>query len=92
MRILSLISRQFNGLLQTKLLRDRGADKKIIADALGVAPFIASKYMDQASRFKRSTLRRALEDCVQAEEDVKTGRLSDVMSVELLLIQYSSTR
>ena len=55
-----------------------------------VAPFIAGKYMDQAARFKRSVLRRALEDCVKAEEDVKTGKVGDVMSVELLMIKYSS--
>lgn len=90
MRILFLISRQFNMLLQTKMLREKGYDKRIISEKLGVAPFIAGKYMDQAAHFKRSVLRKALEDCVQAEEDVKTGRIGDVMSVELLMIKYSS--
>ena len=90
MRILFLISRQFNMLLQTKLLREKGYDKRIISEKLGVAPFIAAKYMDQAAHFKRSVLRRAVEDCVKAEEDVKTGRIGDVMSVELLMIKYSS--
>ncbi len=90
MRILFLISRQFNMLLQTKMLREKGCDKRIISEKLGVAPFIAGKYMDQAAHFKRSVLRKALEDCVQAEEDVKTGRIGDVMSVELLMIKYSS--
>lgn len=90
MRILFLISRQFNMLLQTKMLREKGCDRRIISEKLGVAPFIAGKYMDQAAHFKRSVLRKALEDCVQAEEDVKTGRIGDVMSVELLMIKYSS--
>lgn len=90
MRILFLIARQFNMLLQTKMLREKGYDKRIISEKLGVAPFIAGKYMDQAAHFKRSVLRRAVEDCVKAEEDVKTGRISDVMSVELLMIKYSS--
>lgn len=90
MRILFLISRQFNMLLQTKMLREKGYDKRIIGEKLGVAPFIAGKYMDQAAHFKRSVLRKAVEDCVQAEEDVKTGRIGDVMSVELLMIKYSS--
>lgn len=90
MRILFLISRQFNMLLQAKQLREKGYDKRIISEKMGVAPFIAAKYMDQAAHFKRSILRRAVEDCVQAEEDVKTGRITDVMSVELLMIKYSS--
>lgn len=90
MRILFLISRQFNMLLQAKMLREKGYDKRLISEKMGVAPFIAGKYMDQAAHFKRSVLRRALEDCVQAEEDVKTGKIGDVMSVELLMIKYSS--
>ena len=73
-----------------KMLREKGYDKRIISEKMGVAPFIAGKYMDQAARFKRSVLRRALEDCVKAEEDVKTGKVGDVMSVELLMIKYSS--
>ena len=90
MRILFLISRQFNMLLQAKLLREKGYDRRIISEKMGVAPFIAGKYMDQAAHFKKAVLRRALEDCVKAEEDVKTGKMADVLSVELLMIRYSS--
>lgn len=90
MRILFLISRQFNMLLQAKMLREKGYDKRMIGEKMGIAPFIAGKYIDQAARFKRPVLRRALEDCVKAEEDVKTGKIGDIMSVELLMIKYSS--
>lgn len=90
MRILFLISRQFNMLLQTKLLREKGYDNRIIGEKIGVAPFIAGRYMEQAARFHKQVLRNALEDCVQAEEDVKTGKIADKMSVELLMIKYSS--
>lgn len=90
MRILFLISRQFNMLLQAKMLREKGYDRKTISEKMGVAPFIAGKYMDQAARFKRTVLCEALEDCVKAEEDVKTGKIGDVMSVEMLMIKYSS--
>ncbi|MCH5280112.1 MAG: DNA polymerase III subunit delta [Lachnospiraceae bacterium] len=92
MKILSLISRQFHLLLQTKLLREKGYDKRIISEKIGVAPFIAGKYMEQAARFQKQVLRNALEDCVKAEEDVKTGKMADVMSVELLMIKCSSAR
>ncbi|MEG0963172.1 MAG: DNA polymerase III subunit delta, partial [Lachnospiraceae bacterium] len=43
----------------------------------------------QAQRFHKIQLREAVEDCVQAEEDVKTGALNDKMSVELLIVKYS---
>ena len=53
-------------------------------------PFIAGKYVIQASKFRSRDLRKALEDCVETEEAVKTGRINDRMSVELLIIQYSA--
>ncbi|MDE5747117.1 MAG: hypothetical protein K2I21_06020, partial [Acetatifactor sp.] len=53
---------------------------------LGVPPFAVGKYVSQASRFKSSVLRRALTKCVEAEEAVKTGRMNDVMSVEILIV------
>lgn len=90
MRILFLITRQFNLLYQAKLLRGKGYDNKAIGSKLSLAPFIASKYMSQAARFKTEELRKAIEVCVDAEERVKTGRMADMLAVELLIIQFSS--
>ena len=86
MRILFLIARQCNMLLQAKELKSRGYDNRTISSRLGVAPFIASKYLNQAAKFKAATLRSAVEKCVDAEEAVKTGRMNDVMSVEILIM------
>ncbi len=90
MRILFLITRQFNLLYQTKLLRGKGYDNKALGSKLGLAPFIASKYMSQAAKFKTEDLRTAIEECAAAEERVKTGRMTDVLAVELLIINFSS--
>lgn len=89
MRILFLIARQFNMLLQVKELKGRGYDNKGIGEKVGLPPFIAGKYVTQAAKFKTADLRKALEACVEAEEAVKTGRMNDVMSVELLIVRYS---
>lgn len=86
MRILFLIARQCNMLLQTKELKSRGFGNKEIGQKLGVAPFIAGKYVAQADHFKISQLRNAVIKCVEAEENVKTGKMNDVMSVELLIV------
>lgn len=86
MRILFLIARQCNLLLQAKAMKDKGASNKEIASGLGVPPFAVGKYLSQASRFKSAVLRRALSRCVEAEEAVKTGRMNDVMSVEILIV------
>lgn len=86
MRILFLIARQCNMLLQTKELSSRGHDNRTIASKAGIPPFAVSKYLRQASRFKASALRNAVLKCVEAEEAVKTGRMNDVMSVEILIL------
>lgn len=86
MRILFLIARQCNMLLQVKELKNKGFDNRAIASKIGVAPFIAGKYVSQASSFKTAVLRSAVEKCVEAEEAVKTGQMNDLMSVEILIL------
>ena len=86
MRILFLIARQCNLLLQAKELKARGYDNKAIGTKIGVPPFIAGKYTSQAARFKTSVLKNAVYQCVETEEAVKTGRINDRMSVELLIV------
>ncbi|HKM34261.1 MAG TPA: DNA polymerase III subunit delta [Lachnospiraceae bacterium] len=86
MRILFLIARQCNMLLQAKQLSSKGFDKKKIGENIGLPPFIASKYIAQASRFTEKNLKEAVVKCVQSEESVKTGRMNDTMSIELLIM------
>lgn len=86
MRILFLIARQCNTLLQVKELKGKGFDNRAIGPKVGLPPFVVGKYAAQASRFKTAQLQRAVEKCVEAEEAVKTGRMNDVMSVEVLIL------
>lgn len=86
MRILFLIARQCNMLLQVKEMKNRGYDNKTIGSKIGVPPFIAGKYVTQAAHFKAADLKAAVRQCVEAEEAVKTGRMNDMMSVELLIV------
>ena len=76
MRVLFLIARQCNLLLQTKELKNRGHDNKTIASKIGVPPFAAGKYVAQASHFKTSVLKNAVKQCVETEEAVKSGRMT----------------
>ena len=89
MGILALIARQFNLMLQVKELQQKGMGGRQIADKVGLAPFIVQKYERQASRFKMRELKEALSACVEADEAVKSGRINDVLSIELLIIERS---
>ena len=90
MRIMFLIARQFNLLLQVKELRAKGYPNKTIGEKVGLAGFVAGKYVTQASRFRTEEIREALETCVEMEEAVKTGKMNETMGVEILIVRYSS--
>ncbi len=89
MRILFLITRQFQILMQLKEMEERGFDPRTMASQVKVPGFAIRKYLDQASRFTDRQLLAAVRDGVQAEEDIKTGQMEDRLAVELLLVTYS---
>ena len=89
MRILFLIARQFNQLYQVKLLSKEGVPATEIAKQAGIMPFALKKYQAQAKQFSIEALRQAVEECVDGEEAVKTGKMGDRLSVELLIMKYS---
>ncbi|MCI9615132.1 MAG: DNA polymerase III subunit delta [Dorea sp.] len=90
MRILYLLARQFRILLQVKDLLDRGNDKAQIAKAAKLHPFVAGKYMQQCRTFTSAELKGIMEEAANTEELVKTGRLNDVMSVEIFIVKFSA--
>lgn len=85
MRILFLIARQFNQILQVKEMAAKGLDKGAIASRLKMQPFLVGKTMPQARRFSREQILSYVNGCVEAEEAVKSGRLKDRLAVELLI-------
>lgn len=89
MRILFLVTRQFQILMQLKELADKGFDYKFMAGKAGVPEFAVRKYIGQARRFTGGQLCMAVKDGVQAEEDVKTGQMNDRLAVELFIVKYS---
>ncbi len=92
MRILFLLAKQLRQLLLTKKMSGEGASQNEIATRLGVPSFVVRNISACARSYTVEELEQAVEDFVDAEEAVKTGRLGDVLSVELLIVKYSSGR
>lgn len=90
MRILFLLARQFNLIMQVKELSKCGYDQSQIAKKAGIQPFVVKNYLTYARKYSTEELRKAVEECVAAETKVKTGFMTDTMSVELLLVKFSS--
>lgn len=90
MRIMYLITRQFNMMLQVKEMVNERYDNASIAKTLGIAAFLVGKYISQSKSFSYDEIRSALVDFAETEEAVKTGKLDDKTAVELIIIKYSN--
>ena len=90
MRILFLLTKQFKQLLEVKEMDRKGLSKQDIGAKIGMPPFAVGKCQIQAKSFRTSELRGILEESVEIEEAVKTGRLNDMMAVELFIMKYST--
>ncbi len=85
MRILFLIARQFRILWQIREMQKKHVDTKTMASKLGIPEFAVRKNISQASRFQTAHLKAYVKHCVELEEAVKPGRLTDRMAVEMVL-------
>ena len=75
-----------------KKMSGEGAAQSEIASRLGIPSFAVRNILTCARAYSVEELEGAEEDFVEAEEAVKTGRLQDVLSVELLIVKYSTER
>ena len=92
MRILYLIARQYNQLLTVRELMDEGNSAGAIVQRTGMRDFVVRRNMNRAKSFSVQRLRDNVAKCIEMEESVKTGRIGDRLSVELLLVQFSEQR
>ena len=92
MKILSLIGRQFAQLLTVKGLKKEGLSQDEIAKKAGIQPFVVKKCLSNGNRYSEEALKAILEDCAEYENRVKSGRMNDVMSVELLIAELTFRR
>ncbi len=91
-KILTLITRQYNILYRIKELKERGTDRKSLPKLAGVPPFALDKYLSIASRYKNDELYYALRKCADADRDFKTGKITDTLAVELLIVEFSQIK
>lgn len=92
LRILRLVQNQFNQLLEAKDLKAKGLGRHDIAGRIGKSAYIAGKILDQAAGFSMEELKKNVELCISAEEDVKTGRMAENMAVELVIVECSQRK
>lgn len=89
MKILYMLSRQFNIMYQIKEMEKEGFSAANIAKNMGMQNFIVNKALSQCKNFKLITLKNAINYCVKLEEAIKLGNMDDTMAVELVIVRYS---
>lgn len=87
--ILAMMARQFRLILQVKYLHDQGYPSNQIARRIGVRDFIVKECLQQGQGFSMSALKEALQDALNADVNMKTGKVDPILGVEMLLIQYA---
>ncbi len=89
-RILFLITRQFNLILQVKEMSADRISQKEIASALKLAPFVVEKYQKLSRNYTTEKLRKCLDMCASNDDAVKKGKLDATISVEMIIIGSTS--
>ncbi|MEW6230767.1 MAG: DNA polymerase III subunit delta [Chloroflexota bacterium] len=88
--LLLMITRHFRQLLQVKELTAKGASPDRIAEALRIHPFVAKKSAEQARSFSLEQLEGILRRLLAADASIKTGRVSEILSLDLLVAELTA--
>ena len=91
-KILVLLGRQFTQVLYAKELTEQRLSQSEMASLLGVRPFMVRSLVECAGKFELQELEEAVRDTAEADEAIKTGRMSDLLAAELLIVRYSSRK
>ena len=87
--ILALIIRQFRLLLLTRYMDRKRKSRDEIAAVLGLRGFVVGECLKQSKNFSETILLNALNECLETDVNIKTGKMEAVLAVELLIIRYA---
>ena len=88
--VLSLITRQFRFILESKLFSDSGMTNETIAAKLEIRDFAVKEYLRQSKRFPAEVWKEALRDCLETDLNIKLGKAAEETAVELLIMKYAA--
>ena len=87
--ILTLMRRQFEQLIKIRELSGRLPDSEI-AKQVGLPPFVITKKYKPALRMYTSEeLLEALEECIEADHDSKSGKIEAGIATEMIIVRHS---
>ncbi|MCX7842667.1 MAG: DNA polymerase III subunit delta [Clostridia bacterium] len=89
-KILFMIARHFRHILEMKLLCGEGMSFEAAAARIGITPYAASKVYKHSKGFTVDRLKAAIEESLQCDMAIKSGRMKDRVAAELLITSLAS--
>ena len=89
--LLAMLARQIRILLQIKDLQAQDATQKEIARRLSLHPYVVEKGITQARNFAMTQLEMAHQRLVAADWSIKTGQAEDILALDLLVTDLTTT-
>lgn len=90
--ILTLLVKQYSRMLAVKDGMVRNVPVSMIASETGTQDWLVKKIADQVRRISIDEIKNCLNACAKADHDIKSGNVSDTMSIELLIISCSESQ
>lgn len=90
-KILFMIARHYRILLRIKLNADARVPEKEMASKAGVPPFLVKKYITQANRIGFQGIKKALEQILESDRAMKTGRMDPEIGLEMLMVRLGGS-
>lgn len=92
LRILALLTRQVRILTEIKGLQADNVPYGELVSKAAIPPFTVKKYVSQCKDYTYSRLLSMFELCQETDSRIKTGRIGDVIGVELLIVGFSKEK
>lgn len=86
--VLTMMVRQFRMIYQCKLLLNKGENIGSITQRTGLREFIVKDCIRQGKNFSEKILNDALQECLDMDVAIKSGRIDSELAVELLILKY----
>ncbi|MDD4833352.1 MAG: DNA polymerase III subunit delta [Lutispora sp.] len=82
--ILAMVSKGIKNLIRIKELKSRGLDTKSISEKAKIHEYTVKLNMKHIDKMSFKILEKAFGRCLKCEKDIKTGKLSERLSFEML--------
>lgn len=89
-QLLALVERQYQLILRYISCTQNGMSQKDIMDKLALKPFMYDKIKKQASNYTLDSCKKALQQCLDLDFAVKSGKADSRTGFELLIVKLSS--